>query len=159
METHGERQSGSDRPRKGRIESFPHGEITDLIIGGLFTVHRGLGAGFLESVYANALAVELRSRGLRVDRNVAYEIYYEGVLVGRYVADFVVESKVIVETKVARSIDTSHRDQTRNYLHASKLEVGLVLNFGTSPQFRRVVMSRNRQELQNPSNGPGPRDS
>jgi GxxExxY protein len=79
--------------------------------------------------------------------------------VGRYVADFVVDSKVIVETKVARSIDTSHRDQTLNYLHASKLEVGLVLNFGTSPQFRRVVMSRNRQVLQEPSHGPGPRGS
>ena len=115
-----------------------------MIVSGLFTVHRRLGAGFLESVYPNALAVELRGRQLRVDRNVVYEIYYEGGQVGRYIADLVVESKVIVETKAARSIDTSHRDQTLNYLQASKLEVGLVLNFGTTPQFKRVVRSRGR---------------
>ena len=119
-------------------------QLTEVIVSGLFTVHRRLGAGFLESVYANALAVELRGRQLRVDRNVVYEIYYEGGQVGRYIADLVVESKVIVETKAARSIDTSHRDQTLNYLQASKLEVGLVLNFGTTPQFKRVVRSRGR---------------
>jgi GxxExxY protein len=143
METPGDRQrdSHSHRPSRGKIERFPHGELTEAIIGGMFTVYREFGAGFLESVYANALAVEVRARGLRVDRNVAYEIYYQGVLVGRYVADLVVESKVIVETKAARSIDTSHRAQTLNYLHASKLEVGIVLNFGTTPQFKRVVRS------------------
>ena len=141
METHSERLPEPHRPRKGTIERYPHAELTEDIIGGMFTVHRELGAGFLESVYANALAVELRARGLRVDRNVAYEVYYHSILVGRYVADFVVELKVIVETKVARSIDSAHRDQTLNYLRASKLVVGLVLNFGTAPQFKRVVRS------------------
>ena len=144
METIGSRGPEPRRPRNGNIDGLPHGEITDVILSGMFTVHRTFGAGFLESVYANALAVELRKRGLRVDRNVAFEVYYRDTLVGRYVADFVVESKVIVEIKAARTIHTSHRDQVLNYLQASKLEVGLVLNFGPSPQFKRVVRSRNR---------------
>ena len=139
-----DRPPSSTRPRKGSIESFPHADLTEAIIGGFYTVHRKLGAGFLESVYKNALAIELRKRGLRVDRNVPYEIRYDGELIGRFVADFVVESKVIVEGKVARSIGTSHREQTLNYLQASKLEVGLVLNFATAPQFRRLVRSRDR---------------
>jgi GxxExxY protein len=144
MDTNDERLLDSRPQHKGTIERYPHAELTEAVIGGMYTVHGKLGAGFLESVYANALALELRARGLRVDRNVAFEIWYEGVLIGRYVADFVVESKVIVETKVARTIDTAHRDQTLNYLAASKLEVGLVLNFGTTPQCKRVVRSRDR---------------
>ena len=134
----------SSQPRRGTIKPLPHAELTDEVIGGMYTVHRKLGAGFLESVYKNALAIELRKRGLRVDRNVSYEIFYDDESVGLYVADFVVESKVIVEAKVARLIHTAHRDQTLNYLQASKLEVGLVLNFGTTPQFKRVVRSRDR---------------
>jgi GxxExxY protein len=144
METGDDRAAQPRRPRRGNIDGFPHGEITEVIIGGMYTVHRKLGSGFLESVYKNALAVELRKLGWRVERNVPYEIYYEGVLIGRFVADFVVESKVIVEGKVARSIDTSHRDQTINYLQASKLSVGIILNFGTSPQFKRVVRTPDR---------------
>ena len=144
METGDDRAAQPRRPRRGKIEGFPHREITEVVIGGMYTVHRKLGCGFLESVYKNALAVELRKLGLRVERNVPYEIYYEGVLIGRFVADFVVESKVIVEGKVARSIDTSHRDQTINYLQASKISVGIILNFGTSPQFKRVVRTPDR---------------
>jgi len=144
METIGSRGLEPRRPRNGNIDSLPHGEITDVILSGMFTVHRTFGAGFLESVYANALAVELRKRGLRVDRNVAFEVYYRDTLVGRCIADFVVESKVIVEIKAARTIHASYRDQVLNYLQASKLQVGLVLNFGPSPQFKRVVRSRTR---------------
>src|SRR5689334_16832752 len=115
---------------------FPHGELTNTILGAMFEVHKSLGAGFLEAVYANALAVELRRRGLRVDRNVPFEIMYRGVSVGRYVADLVIEQKVVVETKVARAIGAVHRAQLLNYLRASGLEVGLVLNFWTSAQFK-----------------------
>ena len=101
-----------------------------------------LGAGFLEGVYANGLIVVLRGLGLRVDRNVAYEVVFRSLSIGRYVADLVVESTVLVETKVARSIDSTHRAQTLNYLKASNLEVGLILNFGTSVQVKRLVWSR-----------------
>jgi GxxExxY protein len=122
--------------------NFPHAEPTNAIIGAMFDVHNELGFGFLESVYVNALVVALRERGLRVDRNVSYEVYYHAVRVGRYVADLVVEGTVLVEAKVARSIDTTHRAKTLNYLQASKLEVGLILDFGTSAQFKRVVRTR-----------------
>jgi GxxExxY protein len=88
--------------------------------------------------------VDLRRRGLRVDRNVPFEIVYRGVPVGRYVADLIVESKVVVETKLAKAIDATRRAQILNYLRASGLEVGLVLNFGTSAQFRRVVSTSRR---------------
>lgn len=118
---------------------LPHSRLTELIIGGMFEVHNTLGAGFLEAVYANALTIELRHRGLRVDRNVAFEILYRGVSVGRYIADLIVDQKVIVEVKAAKAIEVAHRAQVLNYLRASALEVGLVANFGSSVQFKRVI--------------------
>jgi len=84
---------------------LPHGNLTNLIIGAGFAVHNVLGSGFLEAVYASALTVELRHRGVPVDRNVAFAVFYRGVSVGRYFADLVVDRKVIVETKVAKAID------------------------------------------------------
>jgi GxxExxY protein len=123
-----------------------HGEITSLILAAMYDVHNELGFGFLELIYKNALAVALRELGLRVDRNVAYEVHYHGFLLGRYSADLVVESKVNVEAKTARSIDTAHLKQTLNYLRASKLEVGLAINFGLTPQFKRVVYSNEQRE-------------
>ena len=119
-----------------------HGEITGKIIAAMYDVHNELGYGFLESIYKNAMAVALRELGLRVDRTVVYEVHYHGVLLGRYVADLVVELKVNVETKTARSIATAHTTQTLNYLKASGLEVGLALNFGLSAQFKRIVLSQ-----------------
>ena len=121
---------------------LPHGRLTNTIIGALFEVHNVLGQGFLESVYANALTVELRLRGVLVERNVAFEVMYRGTSVGRYVADLVVDQTVIVETKVAKAIDPVHRAQLLNYLRASGLEVGLVANFGNSVQFKRVVRTQ-----------------
>ncbi|HTK53048.1 MAG TPA: GxxExxY protein [Gemmatimonadaceae bacterium] len=121
---------------------FPHGRLTNQIIGGIFEVHNVLGSGFLESVYANALTFELGLRGVPVERNVPFEVMYRGESVGRYVADLVVDGKVIVETKVAKAIDPVHRAQLLNYLRASGLEVGLVVNFGRSAQFKRVVWTR-----------------
>jgi GxxExxY protein len=102
-------------------------------------VHHVLGSGFLEAIYVNALVVELRLRGVPVERNVAFEVMYRGASVGRYVADLVVDQKVVVEVKVAKVIESVHRAQTLNYLRASGLEVGLVLNFWTSAQFKRIV--------------------
>ena len=123
-----------------------HGEITGLILAAMYDVHNELGFGFLETVYKNALAVALRELGLRVDRNVAYEVHYHGVLVGRYSADLVVELKVNVEAKTARSLDTAHLKQTLNYLRSSELEVGLAINFGLTAQFKRVVYSNEQRQ-------------
>jgi len=118
---------------------LPHGQLTNAIIGAMFEVHNVLGSGFLERIYANALTIELQNRGVPVERNVPFEVMYRGMSVGRYVADLVVDQKVIVETKAAKAIDPVHRAQLLNYLRASGLEVGLVANFGTSVQFKRVV--------------------
>ena len=120
---------------------FSHGEITRVINGALYEVHNELAGGFLERVYGNALAIVLRAAGLRVDREVPFEIVFRGEVIGRYVADMVVESTVVVEVKAAENIARSHRAQLVNYLRASDLPVGLVLNFGPSAQFKRMVNS------------------
>lgn len=120
---------------------FPHGSLTNTIIAAAFQVHNVFGAGFLEAVYTNALTVELRSRRVPVERDVAFAVMYRGTSVGRYVADLVVDQLVIVETKAAKAIDAAHRAQVLNYLRVSGLEVGLVVNFGTSVQFKRVVLT------------------
>lgn len=133
---------GSSQKRKAAV--FPHSELTRSIIGGLFDVHSELGAGFLERVYANGLAVVLRARGLRVEREVPYEIHFRGKIIGRYVADMVVESAVVVEIKAAESIERTHRAQLLNYLRASDLQVGLVLSFGESAQFKRMINTTRR---------------
>jgi GxxExxY protein len=142
METHDEASAPSEHERP---ERYPHRRLTNAIIGGAFNVHRVFGYGFLESVYANALTVELQSRGMDVERNVVFELFYRGTRVGRYVADLIVEGTAVVETKVARAIEAPHRAQLLNYLRASGLEVGLVLNFGTSVQFKRIVCTASQQ--------------
>jgi len=116
-----------------------HHELTRAIIGAFFQVHRDLGFGFLESVYVNALCVLLRQLGYTVEREVPYEIIYQGVSIGVYRADVVVEGKVIVEGCTGRSIDNIYLARIRNYLRASKLEVGLLLNWGPSAEFKRLV--------------------
>jgi GxxExxY protein len=151
MSTH-----GLANGRAADTGDFPHAQVTEQIIGAAFMVERTLGSGFNEVVYVNAMAVELQHRGLRVARNVAHEVIYRGVSVGRYIADFVVEGGVIVEAKVARSIEQVHRDQLLNYLRVSELEVGLVVNFGQSVTFKRVVNSRTgarHRRVENADNG------
>lgn len=92
-------------------------------------------------MYANALTVLLGTAGLQVGREVPFEIVFHGRTVGCYRADLVVESKVVVEVKAGRAIDPFHTAQLLNYLRASRLEVGLLLNFGPSARFKRVVSS------------------
>jgi len=115
-------------------------EITEKIIGAAFAVSNTLGAGFLEKVYENALAYELRQLGLKVEQQKALKVHYKGVLVGEFVADLLVEDAVIVELKAVKTLDESHMAQGLNYLHATGLKVCLLLNFGTSKvQVKRVV--------------------
>jgi len=83
---------------------LPHGQLTNAIIGSMFEVHNVLGSGFLESIYTKALTIELQLRGVPVERSVPFEVVYRGISIGRYVADLVVDRKVIVETKVRRRL-------------------------------------------------------
>src|SRR5215217_7733316 len=115
-----------------------HAEITDKILHVFFkTVYQRLGYGFLEKVYENALAVELRRMGLKVEQQVKIDVFYEGEVVGEYFADLLVEDTVIVELKASRSLLNEHEAQLLNYLRATPYEVGLLLNFGPKAEFRR----------------------
>ncbi len=105
--------------------------LTERIIGCAMAVSNGLGAGFLEKVYENALTHELRKRGLEARQQQGLSVLYDGQSVGEYVADIVVEGAVIIELKAAKAIDPIHEAQLLNYLRASKMRIGLILNFGT----------------------------
>ena len=123
-------------------------EITETIIGCAYRVANGLGVGFLEKVYENALAHELRKMGFAVEQQKPVDVWYDGVIVGVYVADLFVEALVPVELKAAKAIDDIHLAQLLNQLTASKLSVGLLLNFGTSKLgVKRVVNNFNDRSV------------
>jgi len=114
--------------------------ITSRIIGAAQHVSSGLGCGFLEKVYENALRVELRRRGLQVDQQRPVEVRYRDEVVGHYFADLMVEDTVVVELKATRAIDPVHESQCMNYLRASGKPVCLLLNFGRPRmEVRRIV--------------------
>lgn len=113
--------------------------ISEVIIGCAFRVGNALGGGFLEKVYENALAHELRKAGLRVDQQVRLAVWYDGVQVGDYVADVLVENLLLVEIKAARAIDDAFRAQCIHYLAATRLPVCLLLNFSRRVEVKRFV--------------------
>ncbi len=106
-------------------------KTTETIIGCAMKVSNTLGAGFLERVYENALAIELRKAALNVEQQKPLKVTYDGIAVGDYAADMVVNGKVIPELKATKAIDDAHKAKLLNYLKASGLHVGLILNFGT----------------------------
>jgi GxxExxY protein len=115
-----------------------HEALTHRIIGCAMTVHRSLGPGYLESVYQNALDHELRLSGLIVERQRAIEVRYRDVIVGTFVADFLVDGGVIVETKAIRALAPAHEAQVVNYLTSTGVDIGLLINFGAQRlEFRR----------------------
>jgi GxxExxY protein len=119
-----------------------HGDITDKILAAYYDVYNELGAGFLESVYGNAVAVVFAAERIAFEKEKAIEVHFRGQLIGEFRADFLVEGKVIVELKACRAKDNSHIAQTLNYLKATGCEVGLILNFGPKPEFKRLVLSK-----------------
>jgi len=116
-------------------------EITDKVIGCAFVVSNILGAGFVEKVYENALAHELRMAGLSVAQQYAIAVSYKDIIVGEYVADLLVASEVIVELKAVRALDDVHAAQCMNYLKATGRRVCLLFNFGRPRvEVRRIVL-------------------
>ena len=114
--------------------------LTEKIINCAFNVHNTLGCGFLEKVYENALAHELKKNSLDVVQQASIRVMYDSVSVGDYAADILVESSVILELKAAQAIDRIHEAQLLNYLKATGLTLGLILNFGQPKlQIRRRV--------------------
>ena len=117
------------------------GALTETILGAAFAVSNGLGSGFLEKVYENVLTVELRRRRMPFEQQRSFQIHYDGIVVGQYVADLVVDGRVIVEVKAAKQLDSVHDAQLLNYLRATGLRVGLLLNFGRPKlQYKRLVL-------------------
>jgi len=117
-----------------------HEEITEKIISSFYVVYNVLGHGFLEKVYENALAIQLMKAGCDVRQQEGIRVYFEGKQVGDYYADMVVDDLVIVELKAAESLRAEHFAQLTNYLKATDKEVGLLLNFGAKPEFKRIVL-------------------
>ena len=130
---------------KSKGVAYKHSELTSAIINAFYQVYNTLGYGFLEKVYENALAHELRKRGFYVIQQAPIKVYYDGVIVGEYYADLLVNGLVIVELKAAEAIAPEHEAQLLNYLKATDIEVGLLLNFGPEPQIRRKIYETARQ--------------
>ncbi len=112
-------------------------ELTEKIIACAFKVHKALGQGFSERVYENAMRVELVRQSLKVRQQVAIQVYYEGEVVGEFVPDLWVEERVLVELKAVLSLQKEHEVQLVNYLTATKVDTGLLINFGPSVEIRR----------------------
>ena len=124
-----------------------HSELTEKVIGCFYEVYNDLGVGFMESVYENALSVALAEAGFKVGWQVPIAVWYRGVQVGEFRADLVVNDVVLLELKTAKSIDFAFEKQILNYLRATNLEIGLILNFGSSPQFKRFVFENPKKEI------------
>ena len=119
--------------------SGKHVDITEKILKAFFTVYNTLGYGFAERVYENALIIELKRLGLAVEKQKGITVYYDGDVIGESVADIVVNGVVIVELKAVRFMTEEHEAQLLNYLKATSVEVGLLLNFGIKPEHRRKI--------------------
>jgi GxxExxY protein len=121
---------------------YKHSETTEKIIGAAYAVYNTLGFGFVEKVYENALALELKGRGLRVVQQQPIPVLYRGQVVGDYAADLVVDDRVIVEIKAVSGLSKVHEVQLVNYLKATEIEVGLLMNFGTELEFKRRIFDQ-----------------
>lgn len=122
-------------------EDLPDSELSRSIIGCAMKVSTALGPGFLEKIYEDALAHELQKAGLAVQQQAPLSVTYDGITVGEYSADILVENRVLLELKAARAIDASHQAQILNYLKATGIKLGRLLNFGTrSLGIKRMVV-------------------
>jgi len=126
------------------MSQLRHSEITKPIIGAFYEVYNELGHGFLESVYREAMIIALREKGLDVEREKTVTVRFRNETVGVFRADLIVGSAVIVELKCGRVLDSSHEAQLLNYLKATGFAVGLLLNFGARPAFKRLVFETAR---------------
>ena len=126
---------------------FKYQVLTRNIIGVFYDVYNELGAGFLESVYQKSLALALESAGFKVCRRVDIPVWFRGQQVGQFEADLLVENCVLLELKAARALDPAHEAQLLNYLRATNIEVGLLLNFGPRPVIKRLAYDNVRKTL------------
>ncbi len=122
-----------------------HEELTNAIIKSFYEVYNELGCGFLEKVYQNSLYLELKNKGFKVEAQKKIAVYYKGTEVGEYYADLIVEDTIILELKAADCIVKEFENQILNYLRGTECEVGLLLNFGKKPEFKRKIFENYRK--------------
>ena len=126
-------------------ERLRHADLTRRIILTFFDVYNELGPGFLESVYRVALAQALSADGVHTDREVPIDVFFRHAVIGRFYADLVAGNRVIIEVKAVRCIAHEHQTQLLHYLRGTAMEIGLLLNFGPKPQFKRLIYSNERK--------------
>jgi len=124
-----------------------HGELTEKIIGVFYDVYNELGYGFLESVYEESLVIVLLETCLKVERQLAIPVWFRGHQVGQFRGDILVEGKVLLELKSTRTLEAAHEAQLLHYLKSTEIEIGLLLNFGSRPQFRRLLFDNHRKKI------------
>ena len=127
--------------------NYKHSELSENIIKAFYKVYNTLGYGFLEKVYENALFFELESIGLNLKKQEPIKVFYEEKEVGVYFADLIVENTIIIELKATEFLCEEHESQLINYLKATEIEVGLLLNFGKKPEVKRKVYSNNIEDI------------
>ena len=123
-------------------------EITDKILKIYYKVYNELGYGFLEKVYPNALLIELKKSGFSCESQKPVRVYYENNLVGDYYADIVVDGCIILELKAAEALCEEHEYQFINYQKTTEIEIGLLLNFGKKPEFRRKIFTNDKKVIE-----------
>jgi len=128
-------------------ENYKHSELTEKIIHEAFYVYNTLGYGFLEKVYENALYKRLREDGLKTEIQYPISVYFEDEIIAEYSADLIVDDKVIVELKAIKELAEIHEAQLINYLKATKIEVGLLINFGPIIQIKRKIFTKQKDSV------------
>jgi len=126
-------------------QDFKHKELTEKIIKIFYRVYNKLGYGFLEKVYENAMMIEFKKEGISATSQSPIKVFYEDEVIGEYFPDMLVDNKVIVEIKAAKRLVEEHEAQLLNYLKATDIEVGLMLNFGTKPECKRKAFDNLRK--------------
>jgi GxxExxY protein len=134
-------------PLRRSLDPLQYRELTEKIIGIFYDVYNELGHGFLEHVYARSMEQALRAAGLHVAAEVPIAVWFRGFQVGDFKADLLVEDKVLLELKAARTIDAAFEKQILNYLRATEIETGLLLNFGNKSEFRRFAFENSRKRI------------
>ncbi len=126
-------------------QDFKYVELTEKIIEIYYRVYNKLGYGFLEKIYKNAMMIEFKKENISAVSQSAIRVLYEGEIVGEYFADILISDKIIVEIKAAKNVAEEHEAQLLNYLKATDIEVGLLLNYGPKPNFKRKAFDNTRK--------------
>ncbi|CAM3575900.1 hypothetical protein FSS13T_06450 [Flavobacterium saliperosum S13] len=132
------------------MSNFLHKRRTEAILKTFYEVYNTLGYGFLEKVYQNSMYFELLSQGFKVEAQKQIKVYYKEKVVGEYFADLVIDDVIIVELKACECLMDAHKAQLINYLKATQIELGMLLNFGETPEFKRYIYTNDRKNFNNP---------